>query len=89
MCPDFLDGARVLEYTEKGHFGFITDYDEKDTPVEKEICFLAVCQYDGSPEYYIFSCDCCFDVIADGCFWSIGICKTCHEFSETAIWRKK
>jgi hypothetical protein len=28
MFPDYLDGAKVLEYTEKDHCGFITDYDE-------------------------------------------------------------
>ena len=28
MFPNYLDNAKVLEYTEKGHFGFITDYDE-------------------------------------------------------------
>lgn len=89
MFPDFLDGARVLEYTEMGHFGFITDYDENDVPFEKEICYLAVCRYDDTPEYYIFSCDSNFDVISDGCFRSIEICKTCHELSSTAIWHKK
>ena len=89
MFPDFLDGARVLEYTEKGHFGSITDYDENNVPFEREICYLAVCRYNGKPEYYIFSCSCNFDVISDGCFCSIDICKTCHELSNTAVWHKK
>ena len=37
MFPNYLDGAKVLEYTNKGHYGFITDYDENDIPFEMHI----------------------------------------------------
>ena len=65
MFPDYLDGARVLEYTDLGHYGFITDYDENNVPVEKEICYLAICQYSGDDAVYLFSCDTDCAVIAD------------------------
>ena len=65
MFPDFLDGAKVLEYTEDGHFGLITDYDEGGKPFEREIRYLALCAYTGDTNYYLFYCDGGFDVISD------------------------
>ena len=65
MFPDYLDGAKVLEYTDLGHFGFITDYDEDSTPIEKEIRYLAICQYSGDETVYLFSCDEDHSVIFD------------------------
>ena len=89
MFPDYLDGAKVLEYTDKGHFGFITDYNEDNTPVEKEICYLAVCRYVNDEAYYLFSCDRECAVIGDACFHTLEICKTCHPDSEGAVWHQK
>lgn len=67
MFPDYLDGAKVLEYTEAGHFGFITDYDDDDNPYEREICYLAICTYTGDQSLflYLFHCDQDFQVITD------------------------
>ena len=65
MFPDYLDGARVLEYTDPGHYGFITDYDDSNTPIEKEIRHLAICQYTGDDALYLFSCDRDHNVIFD------------------------
>lgn len=65
MFPDYLDGAKVLEYTEAGHFGFITDYDDDDNPYEREICYLAICAYIGQQSLCLFYCDQSFDVISD------------------------
>lgn len=65
MFPDFLDGARVLKYTDHGHFGFITDYDADNAPIEKEIHYLAICQYTGDDAVYLFSCDEDHNVIFD------------------------
>ena len=65
MFPAYLDGARVLEYTDPGHYGFITDYDEDNVPVEKEIRYLAICRYTGKDAVYLFSCDENFAVIFD------------------------
>ncbi|MBE6923218.1 MAG: hypothetical protein E7465_08605 [Ruminococcaceae bacterium] len=65
MFPDFLDGAKVLEYTEPGHFGFITDYDDFGNPVEREIRYLALCVYTGDANCCLFYCDEDFEVISD------------------------
>ena len=65
MFPDYLDGAKVLEYTEKDHFGFITDYDEDGNPSEREIRYLALCVYTGHDGCNLFYCDADFDVISD------------------------
>lgn len=65
MFPDFLDGAKVLEYTEAGHFGFITDYDDDGNPCEREIRYLAICAYTGNDTYCLFYCDEDFEVISD------------------------
>lgn len=65
MFPDFLDGAKVLEYTDAGHFGFITDYDDAGNPLEREIRYLALCAYTGAADCYLFYCDENFDVISD------------------------
>lgn len=65
MFPDYLDGAKVLEYTDPGHFGFITDYDENGNPIEREIRYLALCAYTGHTGCYLFYCGEDFDVISD------------------------
>lgn len=85
MFPDYLDGARVLEYTDPGHFGFITDYDEDNTPIEKEIRYLAICQYIGQDAVYLFSCGKDHSVIFDheGAYEHL---KDGHPYS---IWHEK
>ena len=89
MFPDYLDGAKVLEYTDPGHFRCITVYDGHDHPTEVEICYLAVCTYIGSGEYYLFSCDRAYNVVSDGCFESPAVCRTCHPDAEKAVWHQK
>ena len=89
MFPDYLDGAKVLEYTDSGHFGFMTDYDEDGNPIDAEICYLAVCRYIGNDAYYLFSCDRSYNVMGDGRFDSIDVCKSCHPESDKAIWYQK
>ena len=65
MFPDYLDGARVLEFTEKGHLGFITDYDDDGNPFEREVRYLALCAYTGNEKCCLFYCDADFEVISD------------------------
>ena len=90
MFPDYLDGARVLEYTNKGHFGFFTDYDEHDNPVVKEICYYAVAHYpDGTGSFYIFSCAENFEVLCDGSLYTLEQCKACQDLPEGTVWYKK
>ena len=86
MFPDYLDGAKVLEYTDAGHFGFITDYDDDDNPYEREICYLAICAYTGDPSRYLFYCDRYFEVISDFCGDSAaGYKDSCPD----AVWHAK
>ena len=67
MFPDYLDGAKVLEYTDRGHYGFVTDFNEDDFPIEKEICYYAIAQYENDTDsFYVFSCDESFEVFGDG-----------------------
>lgn len=89
MFPDYLDGAKVLLYTDLGHWGFITDYDENNATIERQICYQAVCQYTGDDRFYLFSCGQDFDVIGDVLFDSTNISEVCNYESERNIWHKK
>lgn len=49
MFPDYLDGAKVIEYTERSSLGITVDpWDNENPDSEKEVCYIAVCQYEGS-----------------------------------------
>ncbi|MBQ7099362.1 MAG: hypothetical protein IJO05_06565 [Oscillospiraceae bacterium] len=90
MFPDYLDGAKVLEYTDMGHYGFVTDFDEDDHPIEKEIRYYAIAQYEkDTGSFYIFSCDESFEVFGDGCLWTLEMCKNCANLPENIVWHKK
>ena len=86
MFPDYLDGAKVLEYTEAGHFGFITDYDDEDNPYEREIRYLALCVYTGDANCFLFYCDENFEVISDFCGDTIAGFKSSYPRS---VWLEK
>ena len=86
MFPDYLDGAKVLEYTEAGHFGCIMDYDDNGKPYEREICYLAICAYTGQQSLCLFYCDQSFDVISDFSGDTVaGFKSSCPE----AVWHMK
>lgn len=85
--PRELDGAKVLFYTDKGHFspvlypgGAVADY----------VFYLAICKYSDSNEYYIFHCNESFEVVADDCLSNLKMCKkymedfniVWHEYSD-------
>ena len=90
MFPDYLDGARVLEYTDRGHYGFVTDFNEDDLPIEKEICYYAIAQYEKNKDsFYVFSCDESFEVFGDACLWTLEMCKNCANLPEDIVWHKK
>ena len=90
MFPDYLDGARVLEYTDRGHYGFVTDFNEDDLPIEKEICYYAIAQYENDTDsFYAFSCDESFEVFGDACLWTLEMCKNCANLPEDIVWHKK
>lgn len=88
MFPDYLDNAKVLEYTNQGHFGFFTDYDENNTPVAKEICYYAICRYE-TGGCYLFSCDNQFHVLIDSYFDTAEQCKHYKDLPPGTIWHKK
>ncbi len=90
MFPNYLDNAKVLEYTEKGHFGFITDYDEDNNPVEKELCYFAIAQYDDDRKFYLFGCDDTYEVQTDSLWDSPEECKRgdCYLPEDTVFHKK-
>ena len=90
MFPDYLDGAKVLEYTDRGHYGFVTDFNEDDLPIEKEICYYAIAQYENDTDsFYAFSCDESFEVFGDACLRTLEMCKNCANLPEDIVWHKK
>ena len=91
MFPDYLDGAKVLEYTDRGHYGFVTYCDANGTPTKQEIiCYYAIAQYEKYLDsFYIFSVDDSFEVIGDGCLWTLEMCRNCIDLPEGTVWHKK
>lgn len=52
MFPDYLDGAKVLEYTQRGNFAVTVDpWDDENPGTAKEICYVAICQFEGSNRF--------------------------------------
>jgi hypothetical protein len=86
MFPDYLDGAKVLKYTEPGHFGFITDYDATGNPIEREIRYLSLCAYTGDTNCYLFYCDEIFDVISD---FLVDTSERLEDSCPRAVWQPK
>jgi hypothetical protein len=62
--PEFLDGARVLEWAWSGDqpFGYMKD--DTGQPVFA-IHGQAICQYDGQTGFYRFTCDKNWEVVND------------------------
>ena len=90
MFPDYLDGARVLEYTDRGHYGLVTDFNEDDLPIEKEICYYAIAQYKEGGSFYLFSCDGTPEVFGDSTWDSPEEIKSlCPNLPEDIVWHKK
>ena len=90
MFPDYLDGAKVIEYTQRGSFAFSADpWDDETLGTEKEICYVAICQYDGSDRFNVFWCDGDYRVLQDWLWDSIAECKQIHKETVNAVWCKK
>lgn len=90
MFPDYLDGAKVIEYTQRGSFAVTIDpWDDKHPEIEKEICYVAICQYEGSDRFNVFWCDENCRVLQDWLQNSIAECKQIHKETANAIWHKK
>ena len=90
MFPDYLDGARVLEYTDRGHYGYIIEYDENYVPHHKEQYYLAIARYDNDDRFYLFGCDDHYEVMSDSLCDSPEECKSIHCYvPENTVWHKK
>ena len=88
MFPDYLDGAKVIEYTERSCFAFTVDpWDDENPGSEKEVCYLAICQYENSEEFNFFWCDDDFNVLQDWLCDSIDECKS--NYRTDIVWNKK
>ena len=86
----YLDHAKVPEYTDWGHYGYVIEYDENYISHHKELCYLAIAQYDGDDYFYLFGCDADFEVISDSLHDSPKECKSVSCYvSEDTVWYKK
>ncbi|MFS1514405.1 hypothetical protein VQL36_18545 [Chengkuizengella sp. SCS-71B] len=69
VISNVLDGAKVIQYTSNSvsnKFGTVGIINEKDEIIDGLlITAMAICQYVGSDEYYLFSCDLHWEVIGD------------------------
>ena len=90
MFPDYLDGAKVLEYTQRGNFAVTVDpWDDVNPGTAKEICYVAICQFEGSNSFNVFWCDEDYHVLQDWLWDSIAECKQIHKETVNAVWFKK
>ena len=90
MFPDYLDGAKGIEYTQRGSYAVTVDpWDDENPETEKEICYVAICQYEGSEGFNVFWCDAEYHVLQDSLWYSIAECKQIHKETANAIWFKK
>ena len=88
MFPDYLDGAKVIEYTEQSSFALTVDpWDNENPDSEKEVCYIAVSQYEGSEQFNLFWCDTEFNVLQDRLCDSIDECK--NNCRTDIVWTKK
>ena len=70
--PKELDGAKGLYFTERGVFEPVY---HSGGEVAHNVAYLAICKYDNDEAYYIFHCDESLEVVADGCWDNIELCK--------------
>lgn len=81
--PSELDGAKVVHITKNSldnQYGFVGIVDDNRNLVGKlNITAVAICQYEGSEESYLFSCDVNWEVIGDMVY------DTIQEAKQSAI----
>ena len=82
MFPDKLDNAKVLFFTSRGDYGtrYLTNGEEWF-----HACYLAICQYEDSPEYYLFECNEDFEVESD---YDCESAEACMALAENLSSRK-
>lgn len=69
MIPTKLDGAKVIQHTSNtlsNHYGVVGILNDRKEIIDRlPITAMAICQYEGSNKYYLFSCDTNWEVIGD------------------------
>ena len=88
-----IDGAKILEYTtvNRRQFNNATNH-YVDGEQRTEFSGLAICQYSGSEDVYLFYCDSDWNTISDTFHSDIVSAKrqASSEFSEIGdTWKKK
>lgn len=86
MFPNQLDNANVLFYTDRNNYGVITYTDGK---VAHRVSYLAICKYNDDENYYLFSCDECFNVVADSVWTSVEKCMSIAKQQYSSVNFKK
>lgn len=90
MFPEYIDGAKVIEYTKRGSFAFTAaPWDDENPGTEKEVCYVAICRYDGSNRFNVFWCAEDYRVLQDWRWDSIAECKQIHKETVNAVWCRK
>ena len=86
MFPSQLDGANVLFYTDKGNYGVVKYETGK---IAHSIFYVAICQYNNDKDYYLFSCDESFNVVADSVWSSLEQCFSIAKQQYSSVSFKK
>lgn len=85
--PTELDGAKVIHITSNSitnQFGTIGVINDNKEIVDKLlITAVAICQYEGSKEIYLFSCNIDWEVIQDTDYDSIEEAKKVRDYTKT------
>ncbi|WP_088044600.1 hypothetical protein [Bacillus sp. EAC] len=67
--PNELDGANVILYTDnslQNQFGYVDTINENNVNIGvTQIAAIAICKYIDGVGYYLFSCNCNWEVIGD------------------------
>jgi len=82
VFPEKIGGAKVLYYTDKDDFGVVANADGSDA---ENICYLAICQYDHDPGYYLFLCNEKYEVVSDDLWDSVEQCFELARYRKDRI----
>ncbi|MBQ2956570.1 MAG: hypothetical protein IJE08_08930 [Clostridia bacterium] len=84
MFPKVLDGAQVLYYTPKEHFGDIL-YTTGE--IAAHVYYLAICKYESSGTHYLFQCNSNYEVEGDSAWDSVEECMSAaSSYSKHIRW---
>lgn len=71
--PTELDGAKVVLITSNAasnNYGIVGMINDMNESIEETITGIAICQYEGSEEFYLFSCNLKWEVIGDRLYYT-------------------